>query len=175
VGVRAEAGDVPSDELTSGARLDETEIPQLGRDDPVTLMYTSGTTGRPKGALSTNRAAIAKIWNMAFAASRDSLITGRQPGPAKQPASLSTDRRPAGVRGRAAVRLQVPRGAAARQRAAEDGYGQGGEERRARRGGGRRRGPRTGLVRVAQPLSRAMTSSPNSASVSGGAKSQNQV
>ena len=90
VGVRSAAGEVPFDELTSGPGLAETEIPRLGRDDPVTLMYTSGTTGRPKGALSTNRAAIANIWNMAFASGRESIIAGRTPGPARQPASLST-------------------------------------------------------------------------------------
>ena len=35
----------------------ETEIacPQVGRDDDALLMYTSGTTGKPKGAVLTNR------------------------------------------------------------------------------------------------------------------------
>ena len=90
VGVRSDRGDVPFDELTAGAPLDDDAIAQLDRDDPVTLLYTSGTTGRPKGALITNRAMVANLWNMAFGAARESIITGRQPGPARQPATLST-------------------------------------------------------------------------------------
>ncbi|MDG1825206.1 MAG: class I adenylate-forming enzyme family protein [Henriciella sp.] len=35
----------------------------LGTDDDATIMYTSGTTGRPKGALATHRAIIANMLN----------------------------------------------------------------------------------------------------------------
>ncbi len=53
-------------------------------------MYTSGTTGRPKGALGTSRAMIANLWNMAFVNAREAIVAGRTPGAARQPATLST-------------------------------------------------------------------------------------
>jgi acyl-CoA synthetase (AMP-forming)/AMP-acid ligase II len=89
VGVRAGAGDACFDDLTCGAPLDEAAVARLDRDDPVTLLYTSGTTGRPKGVLGTNRAHIANLWNMAFASAREAIIAGRQPPPPRQPASLA--------------------------------------------------------------------------------------
>src|SRR5690606_565848 len=70
--------------------IDDGAIAQLGRDDVVTILYTSGTTGRPKGAPITNRSMMANIWNMGFVAARESLIAGRAPAPPRQPASLSS-------------------------------------------------------------------------------------
>src|SRR5262245_45539482 len=71
IGVRTDAGDVTIDELTSGPPIADDEIARLDRDDPIVLMYTSGTTGRPKGALITNRAMMANLWNMAFCSARE--------------------------------------------------------------------------------------------------------
>ncbi|MGB8943353.1 MAG: type I polyketide synthase [Streptomyces sp.] len=47
---------------TTSARAAEAEIDLLGLDDPAWILYTSGTTHRPKGVLSTQRAA---LWSVA--------------------------------------------------------------------------------------------------------------
>ncbi|CUU58236.1 long-chain acyl-CoA synthetase [Parafrankia irregularis] len=90
VGVRSDLGDVPFAELTAAEPIDDDSVARLDRDDPVTLLFTSGTTGRPKGAVSTNRAMTANIWNMAFANLREGVVAGRAPRENRQPATLST-------------------------------------------------------------------------------------
>jgi acyl-coenzyme A synthetase/AMP-(fatty) acid ligase len=84
VGVRTAGtgltGDAEFGELANGAPLDEADLAALGPDDVVAILYTSGTTGRPKGALLTNRNIIVSSMNMTLDLARDFLLTGRDPG-----------------------------------------------------------------------------------------------
>lgn len=45
----------------------------IDADDDVTMFYTSGTTGRPKGAVGTHRNAITNVMNLFYASQRNAL------------------------------------------------------------------------------------------------------
>ncbi len=71
--------------LTSVEGFPAATLPEvdLGPDDDATIMYTSGTTGRPKGAVGTHRNICAHVMNAMYAA------TSRAPegGPPSPPAA----------------------------------------------------------------------------------------
>ncbi|TRM70612.1 hypothetical protein BD626DRAFT_449220 [Schizophyllum amplum] len=50
--------------------------PKVGPDDDATVMFTSGTTGLPKGVLSSQRAGLTNIFNMIAGSFKDMLRNG---------------------------------------------------------------------------------------------------
>ena len=68
-------------EPNSWADLENKGLPEidLGPDDDATIMYTSGTTGKPKGALATHRAVISNFLNSMTCQARMFLRRGEQP------------------------------------------------------------------------------------------------
>jgi long-chain acyl-CoA synthetase len=54
---------------------------ELHPDDDATILYTSGTTGRPKGALGTHRNMLSNIMASASSAARNFLRRGEMPPP----------------------------------------------------------------------------------------------
>jgi acyl-CoA synthetase (AMP-forming)/AMP-acid ligase II len=68
--------------------LDDAAFATVDRDDAVTVLYTSGTTGRPRGAVNTHRGTISNLMNTGFAMMREAVISERPPAPPKQPGSV---------------------------------------------------------------------------------------
>lgn len=86
--VRA-SGDVGADRLeevmVDGATLPPVEI---APDDNMMIMYTSGTTGFPKGAVSTHRAVLSSLFSFAARAAVGALVDGVEPDPEEQKAFI---------------------------------------------------------------------------------------
>ena len=89
VGVRTDSGDVAFDDLVVGPPIEPDAIVRRGLDDVIAVLYTSGTTDRPKGAAITNRGMTTNLWNMAFSTQREGILSQRPTAPVTQPATLS--------------------------------------------------------------------------------------
>lgn len=70
--------------------LPDTDLPDVSirPDDAVTIFYTSGTTGRPKGALGTNRNLLTCVLGLSYIAERERLRRGDPPWPVERHAFL---------------------------------------------------------------------------------------
>lgn len=75
IGAPADYAGLPDDPMPN---------PGLYTDDPATILYTSGTTGRPKGALGTHRNIMTNIVSLGFNSARAAIRRG-EPLPVPDP------------------------------------------------------------------------------------------
>jgi long-chain acyl-CoA synthetase len=71
-------------------RIGDVDMPrvELRPDDPATIFFTSGSTGHPKGAISTHRNIVTALMSWELDAQASILINGPPALPAGQPATL---------------------------------------------------------------------------------------
>ena len=75
-------------ELLDDASATLPDVP-IGEDDPFILIFTSGTTGRPKAAVLSHRSVIAYLMEQSFIAARGMAMTGLPRSAAVAPPSES--------------------------------------------------------------------------------------
>jgi steroid-24-oyl-CoA synthetase len=87
---RSHARILDYDALLASSTQTSPPAVQIGPEDDATLMYTSGSTGSPKGAISTNRAVITGILGYALMGLAMQASRGEAPGSGPQPVILQT-------------------------------------------------------------------------------------
>ena len=79
IGADAPDGTLPIDELL--VPHDEAPDTPIDEDDPFVILYTSGTTGRPKGCITTHRGTIAQVTGIIFSGVVGAALGGSSPLP----------------------------------------------------------------------------------------------